>query len=410
MEGGPSQIDTFDPKPKLAELHGRDLPHATRTPNTVFNIGRKVMRSPFRFARHGESGIAVSEIFPHVARVVDQLCVVRSLHHGISNHSSACYMSHTGHMRAGKPCMGAWLTYGLGCETQDLPGFVVLDCGQGPSGGAPTWGSGFLPASFQGTLFTHRRQPVDNVRAADPSDRQQRKLETIERLNRRAASLLGTDSRLDARMATYERAFRMQTSVPELTSLSGESAQVQTLYGMRSRNPQTALFGSRCLLARRLVERGVRFVELFSPRVKADRWDQHGNLPAGHRLNAAAVDQPIAALIRDLKARGLLDQTIVLWGGEFGRTPNAQGKNGRDHNPYGYTVWVAGGGFRPGICYGATDEFGYHAVEDRVHLHDLHATILHQLGIDHQRLTYRFGGRDFRLTDVSGEVVSGLLA
>ncbi len=407
MEGGPSQIDTFDPKPRLDRDHGKPLP--IDTPRTVFNIGNKIMRSPFKFAQHGQSGAWVSELFPHLARCVDDMTIIRSMHHGISNHSSACYMSHSGYPMAGKPSMGAWVTYGLGSVGDDLPGFVVLDCGQGPSGGSPTWGSGFLPAAYQGTLFTKNAEPIDHLKRREATaDRQRRKFDAIQKLNGVAARRSG-DNRLDALVASYERAFAMQASVPELTDLSGESRATRSLYGLDSPNAQTALFGSRCLLARRMVERGVRFIEVFPPRVSADRWDQHGNLEKGHRLNAAAVDQPIAALLHDLKTRGLLDETIVLWGGEFGRTPNQQGSNGRDHNPFGYTVWCAGGGFKPGIRHGTTDEFGYYAQNKKVHLHDLHATMLHQLGVDHERLTYRFSGRDFRLTDVHGHVLGEVL-
>ncbi|MDP6447786.1 MAG: DUF1501 domain-containing protein [Pirellulaceae bacterium] len=409
MEGGPSQIDTFDPKPELIKHHGGELP-LEESPNTVFNIGHTVMKSPYEFQQHGACGAWVSDLFPHVAEMVDDLCIIRSMHHGISNHSSACYVSHTGFPMSGKPSMGSWLTYGLGCETRELPGFVVLDCGQGPSGGAPSWGSGFLPAAFQGTLFSKNESPIDNLAPRETNDRQQTKLQALQRLNELSHRRFGGDTRIDARLIAYERAFRMQTAVPDLMDISDEPDETLRLYATDSKNPQTALFGKRCLLARRLVERGVRFVELFPPRVKADRWDQHGNLAEGHRLNAAAVDAPIAGLLQDLKRRGLLNQTVVLWGGEFGRTPNAQGTDGRDHNPFGYTVWTAGGGFRPGIQFGSTDDFGYYAVDDRVHLHDLHATILHLMGIDHERLTFRFSGRDYRLTDVHGRVVPELLA
>ena len=406
MEGGPSQVDTFDYKPKLAEWAGRNLPF--EKPATVFNSSARVMPSPFTFARHGSSGAWVSEIFPHVARVVDELAIIRSLHHEISNHSSACYKTHTGEAMAGRPSMGSWITYGLGSPNQDLPGFVVLDCGQAPAGGAATWSSGFLPADFEGVKFLSGEvtvpflDPLEETRQS-----QEKKLAVLARLNGRRLQRLGHNSALEATIAAYEKAARMQTAVPALMNLSGESVETQKLYGLGDSRCQ--LFGSRCLIARRLVERGVRFVEVLSPRVKADRWDQHGGLAVGHRRNAVAVDQPIAGLIKDLKARGLLEHTIVIWGGEFGRTPSSQGTDGRDHNPYGYTNWIAGGGFRPGIRYGETDEFGYHAAEDKVHLHDLHATVLHQLGIDHEELTFRHGGRDFRLTDVYGKVVRGLL-
>jgi hypothetical protein len=294
-------------------------------------------------------------------------------------------------------------------ECDNLPGFVVLDCGQGPSGGAPSWGSGFLPATHQGTLFTTNTEPIDYVRPFEhnPSQQQQR-LTTIDALNRLARKEYGNEDQFESRIKSFEQAFRMQTAVPELTSLEQETEETKRLYGMD--NPKSQLFGSRCLLARRLIERGVRFVEVFAPQVKADRWDQHGNLEDGHRNNAVATDRGVAGLLRDLKQRGMLNDTIVMWGGEFGRTPNQQGSNGRDHNPFGYTIWLAGGGFKPGIRHGQTDEFGYHAVEDKVHLHDLHATLLHQLGIDHELLTYRHSGRDFRLTDVEGQVVHEILS
>lgn len=407
MEGGPSQIDTFDHKPRLARDHGKAIP--LETPNTVFNIGRKILRSPFEFKRHGASGGWVSEIFPHVAKCVDQLTILHGLHHGVSNHSSACYMTHSGHSMVGKPSMGSWITYGLGSECQDLPGFVVLDCKQGPSGGPPTWGSGFLPVEYQGTIFTSRKEPLDYIRPLESSrEAQARKIAILRELQRDAVDTFEANRLVTAQLESYERAFRMQSAVPGLLDVSGESETTRRLYGLD--DARTELFGSRCLLARRLVERGVRFVEVFSPKVKADRWDQHSNLEEGHRRNAALTDRGVAGLITDLQERGLLDETIVLWGGEFGRTPNAQGSNGRDHNPYGYTVWVAGGGFRPGIRHGKTDDFGYFAVDEKVHIHDLHATILHQLGLDHTRLTYRFSGRDFRLTDVHGEVIDPILA
>ena len=406
MEGGPSQVDTFDYKPRLAMDHGKPLPG--QTPNTVFNIGNKIMRSPFRFLRHGQSGAWVSDLFPHTSRHVDDLTLIHSMHHGVSNHSSACYVSHTGYAAPGKPAMGAWLGYGLGRLNQDLPAFVVLDCGMGPSGGPPAWGSGFLPAVFQGTRFRPQRVPVPNIRPQEKRvGRQAEKLQAIVKLNQLSGPA-ELDPQIQASIENYETAFRMQSAVPEIVDLSSETVATRKLYGMDDK--RTRLFGSRCLLARKLVECGVRFVEVFPPRVKADRWDQHGNLEHGHRLNAEVTDCGVAGLLTDLKQRGLLDETIVMWGGEFGRTPNQQGANGRDHNPFGFTVWLAGGGFKPGIQYGKTDDFGYFAVQDKVHLHDLHATILHQLGLDHERLTYRFSGRDFRLTDVHGEVVGDVLA
>jgi hypothetical protein len=406
MEGGPSQIDTFDPKPELTRRHGENAPFDT--PATVFNVGKKLFGSPFSFSKHGDCGASVSELFPHVATCVDDLTIIRSLHHESSNHSAACYLTHTGYPIAGSPSMGSWITYALGSESKNLPEFVVLDCGQAPSGGAYTWGNGYLPVRYQGTKFLKGEVTVEFLNRREKSNRlQDAKLSAIRQLNKRHAERTRGDSRIEAILASYEKAASMQLAVPELTSLSGESKATKEVYGMGDGN--TEVFGSRCLLARRLVERGVRFVEVLSPRVKADRWDQHGDLERGHRENASKVDKPIAGLLRDLKARGLLDETIVVWGGEFGRTPMSQGKNGRDHNPYGYTVWVAGGGFRPGIRYGKTDDFGYYASEQKVHLHDFHATLLHQFGIDHKKLTYRHAGRDFRLTDVHGNVVREII-
>lgn len=403
MEGGPSQVDTFDYKPMLQQMAGQPLPF--ETPSTVFNSSSKIMPSPFSFRQHGDSATWVSDLLPNLAECADDLTLVHSMHHEVSNHSAACYMSHTGAPMAGRPSLGSWMSYGLGTENANLPGFVVLDCGQAPSGGAYTWSNGFLPAIHGGVKFLKGRVPVEFLDSPDSAEAQAIRLQTIQRMNERSAA---PPDHLQEVLATYEKAARMQMAVPELMDLSGESQSVQRLYGMDHK--ETQVFGSRCLIARRLIERGVRFVELFSPRVTADRWDQHGNLKQGHINNSRAVDRPIAGLIRDLKSRGLLDETIILWGGEFGRTPSTQGGTGRDHNPFGYTVFLAGGGFAPGVHYGATDEFGYYAQRDKVHLHDLHATILHQMGIDHERLTYRFGGRDYRLTDVHGRVVEPLFA
>ena len=401
MEGGPSQVDMFDHKPALEKWSGKSLPF--EKPSTVFNSSDKVMPSPFSFQQYGESKSWVSSLLPNLATCVDDLTFIHSMHHETSNHSAACYFSHSGLPNAGRPSMGSWISYGLGTENEDLPGFIVLDCGQGPSGGAPTWSSGFLPANHSGVKFLRGKTAVENLDSLDPTSKvATAKLQAIRALHEDRLSS-APDPQLEALIASYEKAARMQFAVPELMDVADESETTQKLYGMDDH--VTEVFGSRCLIARRLVERGVRFVELFSPRVKADRWDQHSNLKQGITNNCNAVDKPIAGLIKDLKARGLLDDTIVLWGGEFGRTPSTQGGTGRDHNPFGYTVFLAGGGFRPGYHHGATDEFGYFAEQNKVHLHDLHATILHQLGIDHEQLTYRFGGRDYRLTDVFGKVV-----
>src|SRR6267378_704318 len=334
-----------------------------------------------------------------------------------SEHTAANYFMHSGSGFQGRPSMGSWLTYGLGSECKSLPGFIVLESGLIPPGGLDLFGSGFLPARYQGTLFRNSRHPIADLdpREGDPA-RQQAKLGLLKNLNQGVLDRLGKVSEMEATISNYELAFRMQTAVPELIDLKSESEATRKHYGLDE--PDTEEFGRQCLLARRMVEQGVRFVELLPPfRKGCDRWDQHGNLEDGHRTNARAVDRPIAGLLKDLKARGLLNQTLVLWGGEFGRTPCAQFPDGnyvkaigRDHNPFGFTMWMAGGGVKGGIIHGSTDEYGYFAIENKVHVHDLHATILHLLGLDHTRLTYRFSGRDMRLTDVSGEVVHGILA
>ncbi len=415
MDGGPSQMDTFDPKPRLIADHGKPIP--IKPPTTVFNISDRLLGSPFAFRQHGQSGAWVSELFPHVAGCVDDLCIIRSMVADHSEHTAANYFMHSGSGFQGRPSMGAWAAYGLGSECQNLPAFLVLESGLIPPGGMDLFGSGFLPATYQGTLFRKGKHPVADLepREPDPAD-QRAKLGLLERLNRGALERFGGNAEVEATIRNYELAFRMQREVPELLDLKSESAATLELYGIDEK--ETGDFGRQCLLARRLVERGVRFVELLPPyRKGCDRWDQHSSLEEGHRSNCVAVDKPIAALLKDLKGRGLLESTIVLWGGEFGRTPCAQFGDkgidrtvGRDHNPFGFTMWLAGGGFKPGLTYGSTDEFGYFAAENKVHIHDLHATMLHQLGIDHKRLTYPYGGRDMRLTDVHGEIVRGILA
>jgi hypothetical protein len=408
MDGGPSQMDTFDPKPRLDREHGQ--PIRMRVEPTQFNNVGTVLRSPWKFRRYGHSGLPVSDLFPNVGQHADDLCVVRSLTSNFSEHTNANYFLHTGNGQQGRPSMGAWVTYGLGSECQNLPGFVVLGSGMIPPGGLDCFTNGFLPASYQGSVFRHGAQPVADLRPAEATPRlQQGKLDLLRKLDYDVLERLGHDDKLESAIANYELAFRMQTAVPDLMDLRGETAATRKLYGLDE--PHTAVYGQQCLVARRLVERGVRFVELLCSALPgADRWDQHSNLKDGHERNARAVDRPIAGLLHDLKARGLLGQTLVLWGGEFGRTPMAQGSDGRDHNPFGFTVWLAGGGVKGGSVYGATDDYGYHAVENQMEMYDLHATMLHLLGLDHKRLTYRFGGRDMRLTDVHGEVVRDLLA
>jgi hypothetical protein len=410
MDGGPSQVDTFDPKPRLDRENGQAI-QMEKVPATQFNNIGKVLRSPWKFQQHGESGIPVSELFPHVAAHVDDLAVIRSMVSNFSEHTNANYFLHTGHGQQGRPSMGSWVTYGLGSECQDLPGFVVLNGGLIPPGGLDNFNSGFLPAAFQGSVFKQGRTPVADLARTEPTEAHQRaKLDLLRKLDQGVLTRLGEDDQLESAIANYELAFRMQSAVPALMDLRGESAATRQLYGIDADYPPTRTFGTLCLLARRLMERGVRFVELTCPNVGADRWDQHSNLRQGHENNCRAVDQPIAGLLTDLKSRGLLADTLVVWGGEFGRTPVAQGTDGRDHNPYGFSIWLAGGGIKGGTIYGATDDYGYFAVENKVEIHDLHATMLHLLGIDHKRLTHRFGGRDMRLTDVHGEVVQGILA
>jgi hypothetical protein len=407
MDGGPSQMDTFDPKPRLAKEHGR--PIKMKVEPTQFNNIGNVLQSPWKFTRHGQSGIPVSELFPHVAGCVDDLAILRSMTSNFSEHTNANYFLHSGHGQQGRPSMGAWMTYGLGTECRDLPGFIVLHSGMIPPGGLDCFHNGFLPASYQGSLFRRGNNPVADLRRTEATPELQRgKLSLLRKLDRGVLGRIGAEDKLEAAIANYELAFRMQTAVPDLMDLRGESAATKVLYGLDDK--ATEIFGHQCLVARRLIERGVRFIELLCPNVGHDRWDQHGNLKAGHEQNARAVDKPIAGLLKDLKARGLLGETLVLWGGEFGRTPMAQGRDGRDHNPFGFTMWLAGGGVKGGTVYGATDEYGYHAVENKVEMYDLYATMLHLLGMDHKRLTYHFGGRDMRLTDVHGEVIQAILA
>ncbi len=411
MDGGPSQVDTFDYKPLLEKHHGKD-PHSLITVEpTQFNNVGKVMASPWKFRQHGQSGIWVSELFPNIAGCVDELCVVRSMVSNFPEHTSANYFLHTGNGAQGRPSMGAWFSYGLGSENRDLPGFIVLNGGLVPPGGLDNFNSGFLPAAYQGSVFRPSDPPLANIKRLETTEEQQRaKLDLLKQLDQSVQDRYGKQDELESAIANYETAFRMQAAVPELMDLQGETAATKKLYGIEAPYEPTKIFARQCLIARRLVERGARFIELTCPNVGADRWDQHGGLKQGHENNARSVDQPIAALMTDLKARGLLETTLVVWGGEFGRTPFAQGNDGRDHNQFGFTIWLAGGGVKPGTIYGETDEWGYKTVKGRVEIHDLHATMLHLLGVDHKRLTFRFGGRDMRLTDVHGNVVYELLA
>ncbi len=410
MSGGPSHVDLFDPKPRLAADNGKPLPFSmphlerTRTGN--------LLRSPFKFAKHGQSGQDISELFPHLAKQADKLCIIKSMVADNINHNGACLQMNTGEQTFSRPSMGSWLTYGLGSENRDLPGFVVISPSQ-PAQGAPLWSSSFLPAAYQGTLIADLKDPIANIKNPKSTLADQRKqLDVLRQLNTLHQVGRDDDSRLAARIESFELAFRMQAQAPEAFDVNRESPATKSLYGLD--DPTTSIFATQCLMARRLAERGVRFVQVYhtqtSKRKSCQLWDQHGGLATELPANCAATDKPIAALLHDLKTRGLLDDTLVVWGGEFGRTPTAEGTNGREHHPFGFTMWMAGGGTRPGYAHGATDEFGWHSVKDKVHVHDLHATILHLLGIDHERLTYRYSGRDYRLTDVFGQVVKPLLA
>ena len=410
MDGGVSQVDSFDYKPRLEKDNGKPF-SAKINPTQFDNIG-KTLKSPWNFKQYGQSGLNVSDLFPHVGEMADELCVVRSMTSKFSEHNSANFFLHTGFGVQGRPSMGAWMSYGLGTEATDLPGFVVLNGGLIPSGGWDNFGNGFLPASHQATVFKTGKEPLADIRPRESRPGvQQAKLGLLNRLDQGVLNRLGKVDELESAIANYEMAYRMQAAVPELIDVKGETQATRKLYGLDSKYDPTRTFGMQCLIARRLVEKGVRFIELTCPRISGnDRWDAHGGLKKNHGDNSLATDQPIAGLLRDLKSRGMLKDTLVVWSGEFGRTPFAQGSNGRDHNPFGFTIWMAGGGAKPGITYGATDEFGYRAVENKLDIHDMHATMLHLLGMDHKKMTYFFDGRDMRLTDVHGHVAHDLIA
>ena len=406
MAGAPSHLELFDNKPKLAELDGQlPPPELLQGYRAAFiNPNSRLLGPKFKFARHGESGAELSELLPHLAQVVDDIAIVKSMATDAFNHAPGQILMNTGAQQFGRPSFGSWVTYGLGSETRDLPSFVVFSSGKkGPSGGNSCWGSGFLPTVYQGVTFRGSGDPVlylSNPPGVDAGVQQQ-SLDAINRLNQLRLGTMG-DPEIATRISSFEMAGRMQSSAPELMDLSQESKHTLEMYGAEPGKPS---FANNCLLARRLVERGVRFVQLFH-----EAWDQHGNLVNDLKQNCLDTDRACAALVRDLQQRGLLEDTLVVWGGEFGRTPMVQGGNdGRDHHPNGFTMWLAGGGIKGGQTIGATDELGFNAVEDRVHVHDLHATLLHQLGFDHTQLTYKFQGRPFRLTDVHGEVVRKLV-
>jgi hypothetical protein len=408
LDGGPSHIDLFDPKPELTRLDGQSLPDSFGRPVTA--MGRTaytpLLASRRQFRQHGESGIWVSDWYPEIARHVDEMAVVRSCYaDGLNHVGSVCQMN-TGSILGGRPCLGSWAIYGLGSENADLPGFVVLaDYPEEPPGGNRNWGTGFMPATFQGTKFRDGESPILYL-APSAASGQRAKLDFIQQLNRRHRQERAEDDQLEARIAAYELAYRMQAAAPEAVDLRGETDQTLRLYGIDQK--ETQRMGRNCLLARRLVERGVRFVQIYSG--SGSKWDAHSNVEGNHARHCRESDLPIAGLLGDLKQRGLLESTLVIWGGEFGRTPMSESGNGRDHNPYGFTIWLAGGGVRGGLTYGATDALGLYAIENKVHVHDLHATILHLLGLDHEALTFSHNGQDERLTMVSGRVVEAILA
>ena len=417
MSGGVSHVDTFDPKPKLQEFAGKPMP--VKVERTQFNNNGNVFPSPFEFKRHGQSGIPVSSIFPRTAKMVDEIAVIRSMTSKVNEHAQGNYAIHTGFPFMGHPSAGAWISYGLGNLNQNLPSFVVLHSGRSvpPHGGVGLYGSGYLPANNQGSILqVDQEEPIKNVKPKESLREQRDRLNFHKSFDMDFLHSIGRNSQVEAAIRNHEVAYKMQAAVPELCDLKGETETTKKLYGLDSPDTQTAAYARQCLLSRRLIERGVRFVELscltegIGAGGAANPWDQHGALEKGHSAMAHQVDQPIAGLLQDLKVRGLLDETLVIWAGEFGRTPFSQGSNGRDHNPYGFSIWMAGGGIKGGTVYGETDEFGYHVTQDKCDFYDLWATVLHQLGIDHENLTYRHGGRDLRLTDVHGRVLRPILS
>jgi len=407
MHGGPSQVDTFDYKPLLKRDHGKPLPFAR--PKVVSSETFNLLQSPWAFKQYGQSGAWVSDLFPETAKMVDDMCFIKSMWGSNSRHGGALLELHTGSDTFMRPSMGSWVTYGLGSENSNMPGFITI-CPTQSHGGANNFGSAFLPAPYAGTSIGSVGIPSKDAKIPfitnkeTPRPIQRMEIDYSQELNRKQLELTGPDRSLEGRIESFELAFRMQAEAPELQDLSGESEATKKLYGLD--NPITEDFGRQCLMARRFSEKGVRFLQVSH----TYKWDQHERLKRDHEQNAREVDKPIAGLLRDLKSRGLLEDTLVLWGGEFGRTPTAQGSDGRDHNPEAFTMWMAGGGVKAGVSYGATDDYGYYSMIDKVHFHDLHATILHLLGMDHLKLTYKHAGRNFRLTDVHGEVVKGILA
>ncbi|HZZ78024.1 MAG TPA: DUF1501 domain-containing protein [Gemmataceae bacterium] len=411
MAGAPSQLELFDYKPELSRLEGRPIPPSVIGGQRYAFIrpDAATLGPRFRFRKHGQSGAELSEMVPHLASVVDDICIIKSMRTDQFNHGPAQIFLNTGFAQPGRPSIGSWVVYGLGAETENLPAFVVMSTGSGISGGAANWASGFMPTIYSGVRLRNGGEPILNVGSPPGYDAgvQRDTLDVVTRLNRQRFGAVG-DPEIATRIRSYEMAFRLQTSAPELTDLASESRETLALYGCE---PNTPSFARACLLARRMVERGVRFVNIYH-----EGWDAHSDVAGNVRNNCAATDRASAALVKDLKRRGMLDDTLVIWGGEFGRTPMVEsnaalGRSlGRDHHPQAFSIWLAGGGVKPGYTHGATDDLGFHVADDPVHIHDLQATILHLLGFDHERLTYHFGGRDYRLTDVHGHMVPALLA
>jgi hypothetical protein len=410
MSGGPSHVDTFDPRPELTRLHGQALPASFGPVKTRRGVDKnKLLASQRTFKKHGKSGIEVSDWFPHIAGCIDDICLLRGCYGDSVTHPESVYLMNTGSILMGRPSLGAWVSYGLGSENRNMPAFVVLpDPGGWPKGGSPAWGGGYLPAAYQGTVVKGGQSPIEHL--ANPSgvsaEQQRRTLDFIAEGNKEHLAARGEDSELSARISAYELAYRMQSHAPEVVDLSKETVETKALYGLDRK--ETAEFGTRCLLARRMVERGVRFVQLYCGDTLG--WDAHSDLERNHGMLCLQSDKPIAGLLNDLKRRGLWKDTLVVWGGEFGRTPMTEGTNGRDHNPHGFSMWLAGGGVKPGQALGSTDAIGLRAAEGKMHVHDVQATILHLLGLNHKRLTFRHNGRNERLTDNGGEVIDAALA
>ena len=417
MSGGVSHVDSFDPKPKLAELHGQPMP--VEVERTQFNNNGNIMKSPFQFIRQGQSGIPISEIFPKIGQYADEMAVIRSMTSTVNEHAQGNFLMHSGFPIMGYPTAGAWCSYGLGSGNEDLPSYVVLQSGSAvpPHGGVSLYSNGFLPAQHQGSILkADKREAIRNLVGSDTRSAQRRRLDFTRSLDTEFSISNGEQDQVEAAITNLETAFRMQTAVPDVCDISGETKETRDLYGVDSNDAQMAAYARQCLLARRLIQKGVRFIELscltrgIGAGGAPNPWDQHSALEHGHREMAKQVDQPIAALMGDLKRLGLLEETLIVWAGEFGRTPFSQGSNGRDHNPFGFSIWMAGAGIKGGSVYGKTDELGYHAIEDRCEVYDMWATTLHLMGMDHHQLTYRHAGRDFRLTDVHGNVLTPILS